>query len=89
MLKTDQGRVTVILGPAWFVTEAKLPLKAGDKMEVTGAKVSRNGQDLIIAKEVKANSKTLKLLDENGRPVWIGLRGLPPSGSLRKAGPRP
>jgi hypothetical protein len=79
MLKTDQGRVTVILGPAWFVTEAKLSLKAGDKMEVTGAKVSRNGQDLIIAKEVKANGKTLKLLDENGRPVWIGLRGLPPS----------
>jgi hypothetical protein len=81
MLKMDQGRVTVILGPGWFVTESRLPLKVGDKMEVTGAKLSRNGQDLMIAKEVKANGKTLKLLDENGHPVWIGLRGLPPSGN--------
>jgi hypothetical protein len=81
ILKTDQGSITVILGPAWFVTQAKLPLKAGDTMEVTGSKFTRNGQDFIIAKEVKANGKTLKLMDENNHPLWHGPRDMPPGGS--------
>jgi hypothetical protein len=70
VLKTDQGPITVHLGPNWYLTEEELPLKAGETMEVTGSKVTQEGKTIIMASEVKADGKTLKLRDEQGYPVW-------------------
>jgi hypothetical protein len=72
VLKTDQGPITVHLGPSWYLSEEKFPLKAGETMEVTGSKIAQDGTTIIMASEVKANGKTLKLRDEQGFPVWRG-----------------
>jgi hypothetical protein len=73
VLKTDQGRIIVHLGPTWYVTEEKLPLKVGATLEVTGSKVTRNGKTVIVAREAKTDGKTLTLRDEQGLPVWRGM----------------
>jgi hypothetical protein len=72
VLKTNQGNLMVHLGPGWFLNEQKFVVKAGDKLEVTGSKVTLNNQPVLIAREVKANGKTLTLRSAQGAPVWRG-----------------
>jgi hypothetical protein len=44
----------------------------GDKVEVTGSRVTYEGQPTIIAGEVKKGAQVLKLRDAAGVPVWAG-----------------
>jgi hypothetical protein len=73
-LKTDQGGLMVHLGPIWYLDEKKFAVKVGDTVEATGSKVTLNNQPALIAREVKVNGATLKLRDDQGLPVWRGLR---------------
>jgi len=72
VVKTDKDKVTVHLGPAWYVNQQQFSLKPGDTVEVTGSMVERAGGSFLVAKEVKAGGKTLKLRDDQGLPVWRG-----------------
>ncbi|MFA5111595.1 MAG: hypothetical protein WC443_09330 [Desulfobaccales bacterium] len=91
-LKTEKGSLLVHLGPAWYLDQQKFALKAGDTLKVTGSQVSLNNQPAIIAKEVDANGKTLKLRDDQGIPAWRGMgrggmgqgQGMGPGGGQRK-----
>ena len=60
------------LGPSWYLDEKKFAVKAGDTVSVTGSKVTLNNQPALIAREVRVNSTTLKLRDDQGLPVWRG-----------------
>jgi hypothetical protein len=73
ILKTDQGNLMVHLGPDWYLDEQKFAIKAGDKLEATGSKITLNNQPYLIAREIKMNNKTLKLRDEQGLPAWRGM----------------
>jgi hypothetical protein len=77
VLKTNQGTLTVHLGPAWFLAEKKFTLKPGDTLEATGSKVTLDNQPALIAREIKVNGQTLTLRDPQGFPAWRGRgRGL-------------
>ena len=69
-LKTDEGSISVSLGPPWYVHKQNLSVNRGDTLEVTGSKVTRDDQTLILAREVKKEGQTLKVRDENGKPLW-------------------
>jgi hypothetical protein len=71
-LKTDQGEVTVHLGPAWFMDEQKLALKKGETLEATGSKITQDGRTIILAREVTVNGKKTTLRNEQGIPAWAG-----------------
>ena len=73
ILKTDQGSIMVHLGPAWYLDQQKLALKAGDALEVTGSKVTLNNQPAIIARDLTVNGKTTKLRDDQGFPLGRGM----------------
>jgi hypothetical protein len=73
LLKTDQGSLMVHLGPGWYLDQQKFAVKVGDKLEITGSKVTLNNQPAVIAREVKAGGNTLKLRDDQGVPVWRGM----------------
>ncbi|MFH1595142.1 MAG: hypothetical protein ABIG94_02045 [Pseudomonadota bacterium] len=82
VLKTDRGNITVYLGPDWYLDQQKISLKAGDKLAVTGSKVTLGGQPSIIAKDLKkGGGKTITLRDDKGVPVWLGQR--PPNGPAK------
>ena len=70
LLKTDKGNITVQLGPPTYVRKQGFDLKQGDSLEVTGSQVTRDGQPLLLAAQVKKDGQTLKLRDEQGVPLW-------------------
>ncbi|PKL52050.1 MAG: DNA-binding protein [Nitrospira bacterium HGW-Nitrospira-1] len=73
-LKTDKETISVHLGPGWFVERMDTKIEKGDKVVVTGSRVTFAGKPAIIAAEVKKDDAVLKLRDENGFPVWAGWR---------------
>jgi len=73
-LKTDKETIPVHLGPSWYVEKQAVAIAQGDKVEVTGSRVTYQGQPAIIAAEVKKDGQVLKLRDANGVPAWAGQR---------------
>jgi len=74
MVKTDQETISVHLGPAWYVQRQDIKIVPGDKVEITGSRITYQGKPAIIAAEVKKGDEILKLRDINGLPVWSGWR---------------
>jgi hypothetical protein len=74
-LKTGNETLDVHLGPAWYLENQNIQIQPGDKIEVTGSKVSFAGQPAMMAASVKKGDQTLMLRDASGFPVWHGWRG--------------
>jgi hypothetical protein len=74
MVKTDKETISVHLGPAWYIQRQDMKIVPGDKVEITGSRITFEGKPAIIAAEVKKGTEMLKLRDENGFPVWSGWR---------------
>jgi len=64
----DKG-VAVQLAPKDYLKEIDCWIKAGDQVEVTGAKVADTA-DEIIAREVVFGNNTMVLRDNKGVPIW-------------------
>ncbi len=71
-LKTDKETVPVHLGPGWFLDQQQFKVAAGDKVEVSGSRVTYQGGPALIAGQVKKDGKVLQLRDANGVPAWAG-----------------
>jgi hypothetical protein len=71
-LKTDAETLDLIFGPAWFAEQQGLRLKAGDRLEVKGSRVSLAGKPALVAAVVKAGDTTVHLRDDQGRALWRG-----------------
>jgi len=69
-LKTDKGSIPVHLGPSWYIDKQGVKFEPGDKVQVTGSRVTFNKKPAIIASEVKKGDQTLNLRDETGAPAW-------------------
>lgn len=74
LLNTENGKMLVHLGPAWYIDNQDVQIEKGDNVSVTGSKVTYKGEQVIIAKEVTKGDQVLKLRDENGYPLWSGWR---------------
>jgi len=72
VVKTDQGSVTVHLGPDWYMNQNQMIFNPGDAVEVTGSQMGGAGGAILVAKEVTVKGKTLKLRDDQGLPLWRG-----------------
>ena len=74
MVETDKKTIAVHLGPGWYIENQGITFKPEDKLEITGSKVTFDGEQVIIASEVKKGDEVLKLRDGNGIPAWSGWR---------------
>ncbi len=70
LLKTEIGRVIILLGPTGYFIKHNFQIKAGDTLKVTGVKVLQEQVPVIQAREVKNRQQQLKLRDHNGLPLW-------------------
>lgn len=70
-LKTGKETLTVYLGPADFIKD-KITLAKGDKIDVTGSRITDGKDAGIIAKEVKKGTVTAVLRKDDGTPLWAG-----------------
>ena len=73
-LRTDKGTVTVLLGPASFLSQSDIGVAKGDKLSVTGFKTAVQ-TPYVVARMVTKGDRTLTLRDAQGVPVWAG-RGM-------------
>lgn len=79
-IQVRTGVVEVYLGPANFIKLLDLKLRPGLKdVAVTGSKVIFEGNDLVLAREVRIDTTIFSLRDRKGVPNWIwsGLGAIP------------
>lgn len=69
-LKTEKGRVWVILKPENFTPPTNLSLHPKDQLEITGSRITLPGKTAFIAARVKKGSDTMILRELTGRPAW-------------------
>lgn len=74
LVKTDAEKLSVHLGPAWFLEKQDIKIEAKDKVEVTGSRITFDGKPAIIAATIIKGDETLVLRDGAGIPVWAGWR---------------
>jgi hypothetical protein len=73
-LKTEREKVSVHLGPAWYIDNQEPRVQAKDKVEIVGSRVQIDGKPAIIASELRKEGETLMLRDAEGYPLWCGWR---------------
>jgi len=73
-LKTDKESIGVHLGPQWYVDGQGFDLSVGDMIEVTGSRVVYEGEEVIIAQQIRKGNEVLVLRYTNGFPYWSGWR---------------
>lgn len=74
MVKTETGMLEVHVGPAAYIASQQFSFAKDDKIEVTGSKVTLQGGEVLLAREIKKDGKTLVLRDTQGFPKWAGGR---------------
>jgi DNA/RNA endonuclease YhcR with UshA esterase domain len=72
VLAAPSGPVEVHVGPAWFVTSKSVTFAKGDTLTVVGSKVTMEGEQAVIAREIRKGEQVLTLRDANGFPLWSG-----------------
>ena len=71
-LKTDAGTVDVHAGPAAYLEKQQFSFAKGDSIEVVGSQIKQDGKDVMLAREITKDGKTLSLRNKNGLPLWSG-----------------
>jgi sporulation protein YlmC with PRC-barrel domain len=71
-VKTSSGKERVRVAPDNYLKEQDIEIKEGDKVEVTGSRVHRDGEDVVMASKVtlKRNGKVLTVRQDDGTPKW-------------------
>lgn len=75
ILAVSSGSIDVHVGPASFVASKHVTFAKGDALIVVGSKVTIDGQDALIAREIKKGDQVLTLRDAKGFPLWSGRSG--------------
>jgi len=70
LVKTDNGAIDVHVGPTDYITSQQFSFATGDVVEVTGSKVKMQDKDVLLAREIKKEGKTLVLRNAQGIPNW-------------------
>ncbi len=74
VVKNGEETVSVHLGPGWYLEDQGIMFESEDKLEVTGSRITLDGEQVIIASEVNKGDEVLELRNGNGIPVWSGWR---------------
>jgi hypothetical protein len=69
-LKADEGAYDVHVGPASYISAQQFAFAKGDSVEVIGSKTNVGGTEVLIARQITKDGKTLTLRDERGFPKW-------------------
>lgn len=67
---SDGNLVTVYAGPQWYAQQHDFYVKPGDKISVTGSETKIGWRPVLVASEIKAEDRTLRLRSETGQPLW-------------------
>lgn len=66
----DKKKVHVDIAPNDFITLMGLVLSTGDDLEITGSWVKMNGEDVLLARQIRKQNVVISVRGPNGKPVW-------------------
>ncbi len=69
-LRTDNGSLSVHLGPTDYWKKNGFELTKGDSIQVIGSKIKVDDAEYIIAREIKKGDKVVTLRNAQGVPAW-------------------
>lgn len=71
-VKTSSGTERVRVAPDNYLKAQGVEVKEGDKVEVTGSRIMKDGESVIVASKVvlKRNGKVLAVRQDDGSPNW-------------------
>jgi hypothetical protein len=70
IVQSGADKVTVHLGPRWFMERQELQLQPKDPLAIEGSRVPMGGESVIIARAISVGERSLVLRDAVGSPVW-------------------
>ena len=70
IMDTEKGPMEVHLGPVAFLTKRGFEFAKGDAVVVTGSRISAADGEVLVAREIRKNEKTLTVRNARGNPVW-------------------
>lgn len=73
-LRTRAETIPVHLGPIWYLERQDFSIVEGSRLEVTGSRITFDGNSALVAAKVKKVDKVLYLRENNGFPLWTGWR---------------
>ena len=72
--KEDEYAIYAHLGPQWYFDKQELAIEVGDKVEVTGSKITVEGNTVLLVSSIKKGDRTWQFRDDRGFPFWSGRR---------------
>lgn len=69
-VKTERGKVTVVLGPAWYVNDQSARLQENDTVTIDARSADFNGSSLRVAQSIQTDSGRTITLWRDGMPSW-------------------
>jgi sporulation protein YlmC with PRC-barrel domain len=66
----DGKEVLVLLGPAWYMKNQKLPCDADTRVTIQTYRTTIAGKDYLIARSIDCGGTRVDLLDGTGSPAW-------------------
>jgi hypothetical protein len=74
LVASDSDTMPVHLGPVWFMEQQEQEIRKGDKVTITGSRITFDGAPTMVAATIDRGEMRLRLRDQNGYPVWRGWR---------------
>jgi hypothetical protein len=70
VVRFDAETLTVHLGPSSYLTQMGFTFAEGDRVEVTGSKVTFDSSNILVARAIRRGDRVLNLRDQQGIPAW-------------------
>jgi len=72
-ISTSQGAIDAQLGPYEYMQQQNMMLRPGERVDVTGSQINIDGTELLLARSITANGRTVALRNAQGMPMWAGM----------------
>ena len=70
VVRFDAETLTVHVGPSNYLAQQEFSFAVGEQVQVTGSRIKLEGEDVLIAREIKKGDKVLTLRNSEGIPAW-------------------
>ncbi|MDJ0743165.1 MAG: hypothetical protein QNJ32_07365 [Xenococcaceae cyanobacterium MO_167.B27] len=74
LVNTGKETLEVHLAPSWYLEDQDFAIAPEDKIVITGSRINIDGEEAVIARQIKKGNETLILRDETGFPLWRSWR---------------
>ncbi len=70
LLDTPAGDIEVHVAPTSFLSANGFEIARHEVMDVVGSRITVNGEEMIVAREITQDGQTLAVRDASGMPKW-------------------